>query len=83
MLDTTNPGGRIGGPLGYLVPRDAVLGCPKTSRPLNGALIWSLVELFGLTPELRSGLNKSFRCLLIQNRSRQPFSTLGLLPKMV
>jgi hypothetical protein len=31
------------------------------------ALIWSLVELFGLTPELLRSLNKSFRCLLVQN----------------
>ncbi len=28
------------------------VGVPKTSRPLKDALIWSLVELFGLTPEL-------------------------------
>jgi hypothetical protein len=39
--------------------------------------------LFGLTPELLGSLNKSFRCLFVQNWSRQPFSTLGLLPKIV
>jgi hypothetical protein len=36
------------GPLGSRARRDAVSRCPRPSKPLNKALICSLVELFGL-----------------------------------
>jgi hypothetical protein len=39
--------------IGVLDPPPHTLGVIHIgSRPLNTALIWSLVELFGLTPEL-------------------------------
>jgi len=38
--------------------------------------------LFGLTPELRRSLKKSFRTPSLEIDRRQPFSTLDLLAEM-